>query len=101
MRTAEIPRPHGKIPAADKRDFVEHYRIAFPIPIEPQKTRPTASQDDAAGAGPAFTEDKYFVSGIPQIVVMDKKGIVRRILIGWDPAAETGLRELVEKLLEK
>ncbi len=84
--------------AADRQYFVEHYKITFPISIEPQKARPTGP-GDVADAGTAFTEDKYFVSGIPQIVVMDKKGIVRRILIGWDPAAETGLRELVEKLL--
>jgi thiol-disulfide isomerase/thioredoxin len=83
---------------ADKQYFVDHYKVPFAISIEPQKPRPTGPGDVPA-AGRAFVEDKYFVSGIPQIVVLDKKGTVRRILVGWDPAAEAGLVQLVEKLL--
>jgi hypothetical protein len=34
-----------------------------------------------------------------QIVVVDKRGLVRRILIGWDPANQAPLRQFVEELL--
>jgi RecB family endonuclease NucS len=46
-----------------------------------------------------MNEDRYKVGGIPQIVVVDKQGKIRLIVVGWDPAAEACLNRLVERLL--
>jgi thiol-disulfide isomerase/thioredoxin len=43
--------------------------------------------------------DLYRVTGIPQTVVIDKQGIVRRVIIGFDPAGKKAMEELVDALL--
>jgi hypothetical protein len=46
-------------------------------------------------------ELNYHVAGIPEYVLIDRAGIVRRIIFaGWDPANEAGLRASFRKLLE-
>jgi len=42
---------------------------------------------------------RYGISGIPQLVVIDRKGIVRRIEIGYTPEAFQETVKLVEKLI--
>ncbi|MGE5361944.1 MAG: TlpA family protein disulfide reductase [Bacteroidales bacterium] len=82
--------------AADKKYFVEEHGIPFKIAIEPQR------QPQARGAAPSANptnSDRYKVAGIPHIVVTDKQGKIRLIVIGWDPAAEARLNKLVERLL--
>ena len=41
----------------------------------------------------------YKVSGIPQIHLIDKRGRIRLIMIGYDDANEPKLAEIVAKLL--
>jgi thiol-disulfide isomerase/thioredoxin len=82
--------------AADRQYFVEHHGLPFKIAIEPQKQAPDRGEP---GAGRRWTEDKYFVAGIPQIVVLDRRGIIRLIVIGWDQANEGRLAALIERLL--
>jgi hypothetical protein len=41
------------------------------------------------------------VSGIPQIQVVDKKGVIRRILVGYDNANEPRLAALIKQLLDE
>jgi thiol-disulfide isomerase/thioredoxin len=82
--------------AADKKYFVQEHGLPFKIAIEPQR-RPQAP--GAAAPASATNSDHYKVQGIPQIVVTDKQGKIRLIVIGWDPAAEARLNKLVERLL--
>jgi thiol-disulfide isomerase/thioredoxin len=82
---------------ADQKYFVEHHGLPFKIAIEPQKQPGTPGE--ATSPARVWTEDRYFVSGIPQIVLVDKRGTVRLIVIGWDPANEARLTDLVGRLL--
>jgi len=76
---------------ADREYFLGEHQVAHAIAID--------TVTPAAGSAQSPNDTRYHVSGIPQIVVVDKRGIVRRILIGWDPANEAPLRQFVEKLL--
>jgi thiol-disulfide isomerase/thioredoxin len=82
--------------AADKKYFVEEHGLPFKIAIEPQRQPQPAG---ASGSASATNSDRYKVGGIPHIVVTDKQGRIRLIVIGWDPAAEARLNKLVERLL--
>ncbi len=85
--------------AANREYYLEHYKLPFKIAVEP---RIDFSDRAAAEAARRETnEGKYFISGIPQIVLLDKQGIVRQILIGWDPANETRVTKLIEQLLKE
>jgi hypothetical protein len=44
-------------------------------------------------------EMNYKVSGIPQIVLLDRAGMVRMIVVGWDPANEAHIGMMINKLL--
>jgi thiol-disulfide isomerase/thioredoxin len=79
---------------ADRKYFVEEHRLPFRIAIENQRT-PVPGES----AAPNPNEDHYKVGGIPQIVVIDKQGKIRLIIIGSDPASEARLNKLVERLL--
>jgi peroxiredoxin len=37
----------------------------------------------------------YAVSGIPQTVVIDKRGVIRRVIVGFSPDTEAQLREAI------
>jgi thioredoxin-related protein len=41
--------------------------------------------------------NKYGVRGIPTVVLVDKKGLIRWLKVGWSPE-ENELRGLVKKL---
>lgn len=49
--------------------------------------------------GDRLNDEHYVVGGIPQLVVIDRQGIIRRIMTGWDPTNEAKLGQLIEKLL--
>ena len=40
---------------------------------------------------------KYAVSGIPQTVVIDRKGVIRRVFVGFSPDTEAKLREAIRE----
>ena len=41
----------------------------------------------------------YKVAGIPQIHILDRKGVVRLIMIGFDEANEPRLAAMIQRLL--
>ncbi|HXC24358.1 MAG TPA: thioredoxin domain-containing protein, partial [Gemmatimonadaceae bacterium] len=43
-------------------------------------------------------ETNYKVGGIPQIVLLDRAGVVRMIVVGWDPASEQHLSAMLDTL---
>jgi thiol-disulfide isomerase/thioredoxin len=79
--------------ASDFRLFVDEDKLPFPVAVA---TPPAAS-------GPADVSDvnakAYFVQPIPQFVVVDRHGIVRKVDVGWEPADEEAMKALVQKLL--
>lgn len=89
-------KPEDEI-VADHEYYATHHRLPFKIAIEPRpaftETGPPPTRDD--------NEAKYFVGGIPQMVLIDKQGNVRMVMIGWDSANETRMTALIEKLLSE
>lgn len=64
------------------KSFAMNYKITWPIVF------------DASGQN----NRNYGVSGIPQLVVIDKKGIVRKVEVGFDPVGFEQTKQLVAKL---
>lgn len=82
---------------ADREYYAKHHRLPFKIAIE---ERPIQSESGEMQARDN-NETKYFVGGIPQMVLIDKQGNVRMVMIGWDAANETRMTQLIEKLLSE
>ncbi len=64
------------------KSFATNYKIAWPIVF------------DASGQN----NRNYGVTGIPQLVVIDKQGVVRKVEVGFDPVAFEQTKQLVAKL---
>jgi hypothetical protein len=45
------------------------------------------------------TDQAYHVIGIPQVVVVDKRGVIRQIVSGWDRGNEDRLTRLIQQLV--
>jgi thiol-disulfide isomerase/thioredoxin len=51
--------------------------------------------------GPNVNEQAYKVGGIPQIHVIDRHGVIRLIMVGYDDANEAGLAKFIDTLLKE
>jgi len=85
--------------AANREYYSEHHKLPLKIAVEPQLDY--ADRAAAEAARRATNEGRYQVGGIPQIVLLDKQGTIRQILIGWDPANEARITKLIEQLLNE
>ena len=47
------------------------------------------------------SDEAYRVGGIPQIMLVDKKGTIRLIMVGYDDANEPKLAKMIEDLLKE
>lgn len=78
---------------ADKAYFGSEHTLPFPVAINPQ----------IAQTGGAFVQPKpdtdYRVGGIPQIMLIDKHGVIRQIVTGWDQGNTARFAKLIEQLL--
>jgi hypothetical protein len=81
-----------KVNAAEDLSATTNYytkRHGFPFPI--------AIEDTPASFERAVKP--YDALGIPQIVVIDKKGVIRRITRGWDASSAAPLETLIAQLI--
>jgi thiol-disulfide isomerase/thioredoxin len=78
---------------ADREYFVNTHDLSFPIGI-------AVSADSQPGHVDANALH-YKVGGIPHIVVLDRQGTIRMIVIGWDPASEARLDAMIAELLDQ
>ena len=85
--------------AANREYYLEHHKLPFKIAVEPRLEFSDRASGEAAQR--ESNGGKYLVGGIPQIVLLDKQGVVRQILIGWDPANEAQMTKLIEQLLKE
>lgn len=69
---------------ADREYYLEHHGLPFPVAINPQ------------GAG---ADEQYKVGGIPEIVIVDQKGVIRATVVGWDRGNEARFATLIDRLL--
>jgi len=70
--------------AEQVRHFIEHKKYSFHVVLDP---------DTAVG-------DQYGVRGIPTLVVMNKRGVVQRIQVGYSANGDE-LRKLIERLTKE
>lgn len=79
--------------AADRDYFGKEHALPFPVAINPP-AKPVTGQ---------YLQPKpdtdYRVGGIPQIMIIDKKGIIRQIVTGWDQGNTERFSKLIEKLI--
>lgn len=68
---------------AKMKGFVKDFKIDWPVLFD----------------GTSKNNANYGVSGIPQLVVIDRKGIVRRVEVGFTPERFKETVQVVEKLL--
>jgi len=80
--------------AADRVYYAKH-GIPFRIAINRIQRNAAAPP----GTRSPLVNQQYAVGGIPQIVVVDQRGVIRQIVIGWDHGNEQRLGAYIEKLL--
>ncbi|HSY24542.1 MAG TPA: redoxin domain-containing protein [Polyangiaceae bacterium] len=69
--------------ADDVAAFAQHMSVAYPIAVDTQSE----------------TTRDYGVSSLPTLVVVDKRGVVRDVSIGYDPSEDTQLEATLRALL--
>lgn len=81
------------------RTYFAHYGLDVPIAVGDQTKR------EMVNGQPVFTRDKnderYRVGGIPQIHLIDKKGVIRLVMVGYDDANEEKLAKMIEAMLKE
>jgi hypothetical protein len=83
-----------------RNNFLTLHQIPYPIAVEEQPVGPRV--ESLWMATLSTNERSYRVSGLPEFLVIDRGGVIRRIVFaGWDPANEPGLREMIRRLLER
>lgn len=79
--------------AADKEYFGKEHALPFPVAINRQ-----IQQTGNQFAQPKPDSD-YRVGGIPQIMIVDKHGIIRQIVTGWDQGNTERFSRYIDRLL--
>lgn len=80
----------------NKDYFVDKLHLPFKVAVAflpPEKVNDFAVHD--------LNSANYFTQGIPQIVVVDRRGTVRDVIVGWDKNQATKLSRYVEKSLHE
>jgi thiol-disulfide isomerase/thioredoxin len=81
----------------DREYFVGEHGVHFPVAIADapppyQPGKPLVQEPNS---------DHYKVGGIPQTVIIDRNGIIRRILTGWDTGNAQRIPVLLNQLLSE
>jgi hypothetical protein len=81
------------------RDYFRAEGLDVPIAVD---ERPAP---DPGGGRPVYVpsanDAAYRVGAIPQIHLIDRKGVIRLIMVGYDEANEPRLAALIEQLLKE
>lgn len=80
--------------AADREYFGTEHALPFPVAINAQVT-----QVPGQPFRQAQPDMEYRVGGIPQIMIIDKHGIIRQIVTGWDQGNTARFSTLIESLM--
>ena len=86
--------------ARDKTYFAEH-GLDVPIAVGPKTPAPTRKADGTYEYQRDPNDDHYRVGGIPQIMLIDKAGKIRLMMVGYDDANENKLAKMIEALLRE
>jgi thiol-disulfide isomerase/thioredoxin len=85
--------------AARDREYFAKHEMSVPVAIGTKNSPPFRNADGTTTFQRDPNDESYKVGGIPQIHLIDKKGRIRLIMIGYDDANEPKLAEMIEKLL--
>jgi thiol-disulfide isomerase/thioredoxin len=77
----------------DRQFFVDQHGLSVPIAIVLPPSRTAA-----AAAPPNPNAVHYHVNGIPELIVIDRSGVIRQIMIGWGPSSESHLQRVLTAL---
>jgi thiol-disulfide isomerase/thioredoxin len=83
--------------AADQEYYVGEHAIHFPVAIADRPPVPKPGERYV----PEPNSGRYRVGGIPQTVIVDRQGVIRRILTGWDPGNAQRMPVLLAGLLKE
>jgi len=84
----------------DKGYFAEHH-LDVPVAIGPNIRIAVVNGKVEYSPGPDPNDTAYEVSGIPQIHLIDKKGNIRLIMVGYDNTNEAQLAKMIDTLLKE
>jgi thiol-disulfide isomerase/thioredoxin len=84
---------------ARDREYFAHEGLQVPIAVE-ERLAPRVENGRQVFV-PAANDAAYKVGGIPQIHLIDRKGVIRLIMVGYDDANEPRLAALIEQLLRE
>jgi thiol-disulfide isomerase/thioredoxin len=79
---------------ADREYFGKEHAIPFRVAVNTMP-KPTPG----SGYRQPKPDTDYRVGGIPQIIVIDRQGIIRQIITGWDQGNTKRLGDLITKLV--
>jgi thiol-disulfide isomerase/thioredoxin len=74
---------------ANREYYTKHHGLDFQISI----TAPGSRTDTESNSA------RYAVGGIPQIMIIDRRGVIRATVVGWDVGNERRFAAFIEKLL--
>jgi thiol-disulfide isomerase/thioredoxin len=81
------------------RDYFPKHGIVWPIAVS--DNLPPAMENGRPVRQMNVNDANYRVAGIPQIHIVDRKGIIRLIMIGFDEANEPRLAAMIKRLLDE
>jgi hypothetical protein len=84
----------------DKAYFAGHH-LDVPIAIGDKVDIKVENGRTVYLPAPNPNDTAYKVSGIPQIQILDRRGRIRLIMVGYDDANEAKLGELIERLIKE
>jgi len=79
------------------KEYFPKNGIVFPVAVS--DNLPVVMENGRSVRKVNANDASYKVSGIPQIQILDKKGVVRLIIVGWDQANEERYAAFIAKLL--
>jgi thiol-disulfide isomerase/thioredoxin len=79
---------------ADREYFGVEHELTSAVAINPSNS-PASNAPQAVPSNAT----RYAVGGIPEIAIIDKKGIIRATVVGWDKGNEARFAALIDRLL--
>lgn len=89
-------------PAAEidrDRAYLAEHGMTGPVAVGDRVTGRIENGQVIYSPGPNPNDVAYKVGGIPQIQLIDKQGVIRLIMVGYDDANEAALAKFIDKLL--
>lgn len=83
------------------REYWAHEGLNVPIAVADAPPTPVRGADGSYDITESPNFAAYEVGGIPQIQILDRRGRIRLIMVGYDDANEAALAKLIEQLLKE